>query len=82
MTKKGFIIKVKSKGREYFYLRRSVWKNKVSRPENIFSFGSKEKALHKISLWKNNTDSFPEELKKMGFGEEDISLWLEQIENK
>lgn len=85
MAKTGFVIKVKSKGKEYFYLRKSE-RNKEDkskkRDTNIYSFGTREKAVENLTAWKNNTSDIPDELKKMNYGKEDILSWIEKIENK
>jgi hypothetical protein len=82
MNKIGYIVKIKSKGREYFYLRKSVRKVDLVEKKTIYSFGSKRNAIEKILLWKENLELLPEELKKLGYGKEDILKWIEQINNK
>jgi hypothetical protein len=77
VKKTGFIIKNIAKGRTYFYLRRSVWENGISKPKNVFSLGNKEKALDKINSWF--LEGLPEELTKLGFNKDDLQEWLEKI---
>jgi hypothetical protein len=84
-VKPGFVIKVKSKDKEYYYLRKAerLKENKsIKRDRNIFSFGSKEKALLKMNQWVNNENDLPDELKLKGYNLEDVSKWIQQIENK
>lgn len=83
MTKIGYIVKVKAKGREYFYLRKSVrGKNNMVRKETIFSFGTKEKAFSKLLEWKYDLSLLPNELKKLGYDLEDVEIWINQINKK
>jgi hypothetical protein len=82
MDKTGFVVKVMSKGREYFYLRRSFRKDNKPQNKNIFSFGSREKAIGNLSEWKEDKEKIPKELRNMGYELEDISNWLEQLKNK
>jgi hypothetical protein len=82
MDKTGFVVKVTSKNREYFYLRRSFWKDNRPQNKNIFSFGNKEKAVKNLNEWKNDFNKIPIELKKMGYDLEDVLTWIEQIESK
>jgi hypothetical protein len=82
MDKTGFIVKVMSKNREYFYLRRSFRKDNRPQNKNIFSFGSREKAIKDLVDWKKDFNKFPVELKKLGYDPEDILSWLKQIETK
>ena len=85
MRKIGFIIKVKSRGKEYYYLRKAERKKgntSLKINTNIFAFGQREKALENLNRWKNNFDDFPLKLKDLGYDLEDISTWIEQIESK
>lgn len=82
MDKTGFVVKVMSKNREYFYLRRSFRKDNRPQNKNIFSFGNKEKALKNLIEWKNDFNKIPIELKGLGYDSKDISDWIDQIENK
>lgn len=83
MAKTGFIVKNVSKGREYFYLRKSIRvKNNVVNKKNLFSFGSRKKAIENLNEWKNDISKMPNELKKLGYDLEDIDNWINQIESK
>jgi hypothetical protein len=82
MDKTGFVVKVTSRGREYFYLRRSFWKDNRPQNKNIYSFGSRRKALENLRQWQEEFNTFPDELKEMGFAIQDVSRWIEQIKNK
>lgn len=81
-SKIGFIIKVKSKGREYFYLRKSIWEDNKSKNKNIFSFGIREKAIKDLNNWQNDISRMPKELKNMGYNLNDVKIWIKEIEHK
>lgn len=83
MNKIGFIVKVKAKGKDYFYLRKSIRdKNDLIRKENIFSFGHREKAIKRLQDWQTNEAQMPTELINLGYDLEDVRDWLEQINSK
>lgn len=82
MSKTGFLVKVKAKNREYFYLRKSFWKDNKPQNKNVFSFGNKQKALNSFYEWKNNIENMPSDLREMGFDREDIVNWIDQIEGE
>lgn len=84
MAKTGFIVKNVSKGREYFYLRKSirVKTNNVVNKKNLFSFGSRKKAIENLNEWLNDVSKMPSELKNLGYDLEDVKIWIEQIESK
>lgn len=85
MSKTGFLVKVSSKGREYFYLRKSerLKENKaVKRDRNVYSFGTRSKAIENLQDWKRDIEKMPNDLKILGYDREDVLSWIEQIENK
>lgn len=82
MNKVGYIAKIKSKGREYFYLRKSVRKSSSIEKKQIYSFGSKEATLEKLLTWEKNIELMPEELKRFNYGVDDILYWINQVESK
>jgi hypothetical protein len=82
LSKIGFIVKNKSNGKEYFYLRKSIRSKELVSKQNIFSFGNKEKALNNLFEWKKDFNKMPLELKGLGYDLEDVSNWIEQIESK
>ncbi|MEF7566323.1 hypothetical protein V4V35_25370 [Bacillus infantis] len=87
MNNVGFIIKNRSHGKEYFYLRKSVRiKNSsgesVPRNVNIFSFGTREKALEDLNRWKNGSDELPLKLQQLGYGKNDVEFWINEIEKR
>ncbi|WP_256816686.1 hypothetical protein [Cytobacillus sp. Bac17] len=85
MSKTGFLVKVSSKGREYFYLRKSerLKENKaVKRDRNIYSFGTRSKAIENLQDWQRDIEKMPNDLKILGYDREDVLSWIEQIENK
>jgi hypothetical protein len=82
MNKVGYITKIKSRGKEYFYLRKSIRKLNSIEKKQIYSFGSRESALTNLRIWKENIESLPQELKNLGYSFDDVLYWIEQIENK
>jgi hypothetical protein len=82
LNKVGYITKIKSKGKDYFYLRKSIRKLDLIEKKTIYSFGSRESAIEKLLLWSENTFLFPPELRELGYGSEDVLNWIEQIKNK
>lgn len=83
MAKIGFIVRVRGKGKDYFYLRKSIRdKNDLIRKENIFSFGHREKAIKRLQDWQSGEVKMPKELINLGYDLEDLRDWLEQINSK
>jgi DNA-binding transcriptional regulator YhcF (GntR family) len=82
MSKRGFVTKVKSNGKEYFYLRKSYRLAEQVIKKNIIAFGDKEKALSKMDSWIKDYNDFPAEYKKMGYDQQDIKKWIEEIKSK
>jgi hypothetical protein len=82
MNKIGYITKIKSRGKEYFYLRKSIRKSDSIEKKQIYSFGSREAALTNLKNWKENIEILPQELKELGYSLSDVLSWIEQIENK
>lgn len=82
MPKVGYIAKVRSKGTDYFYLRKSVRKGDLVEKKKIFSFGSRTNALENLKYWYLHMEDFPKELSKLGYEKEDISCWINDIESK
>ncbi|MBG9585551.1 hypothetical protein [Cytobacillus firmus] len=83
MNKIGFIVRVKAKGKEYFYLRKSIReKNDLIRKEKIYSFGHREKAIRRLQEWQNDIDQMPKELINLGYDLDDVQIWLNEINSK
>jgi archaellum component FlaC len=82
LNKKGFITKVRSNGKEYFYLRKSYRLADQVKKKNIISFGDRKKALSKIDSWMKDYNDFPSEYKKMGYDQQDIKKWMDEIKSK
>jgi len=78
----GYLAKVKSKGRTYWYLKEYAGKQpfKMNRERTIFNFGNEENALAKMHFWKVKSDYFPVELIDLGYGKDDLQSWINQIE--
>jgi len=73
----GFIARIKSKGRYYYYIRRSYRKKDIVYKESIMSLGTQENALRKVKEWLEDTEEVPKELE--GFTKEDFRKWLDYI---
>lgn len=82
MSKVGYIVKIKAKGKDYFYLRKSVREKKQVFKENIYSFGTREKAIDNLVLWGKDLNNLPDDLRELGYDLEDVISWKEQIMNK
>lgn len=83
MNKIGFIVRVRARGKDYFYLRKSIRdKNDLIRKENIFSFGHREKAIKRLKDWQSGEDQMPKELINLGYDLEDVQVWLNEINSK
>lgn len=87
MKRKGFIVKVKARGKYYYYIRVSERiKNSLGQSiptnRNVYALGRKQSALDTLNGWKSNIDMFPDELKEKGFNIENVDLWLEQLKEK
>lgn len=82
MRNTGFVIKNKSKGREYFYLRKSIRVNGIVKKQNIYSFGTKDKALKNLLEWINDSKKIPLVLTEMGYNKNDVIYWIEEIKKK
>lgn len=83
--KTGFIVKVRSAGKEYFYLRKNhrilkePGKPKVSQNKNIYPLGTKIKALENLQKWIDEPSKAPEVIKENGYSMEDFKKWKEKI---
>lgn len=83
MAKIGFIVRVRAKGKDYFYLRKSIRdKNDLIRKEKIFSFGNREKAIRRLQDWQSDIDHMPKELINLGYDLDDVQVWLNEINSK
>lgn len=82
LKKTGFVTTVRAKGKVYYYLRKSKRVNGTVKKENIYSFGTKEKALNNLSNWISNKENIPLELLNLGYDEKDLVLWYEEIKKK
>lgn len=84
-NKTGFIIKVKSAGKEYFYLRkaqrvsRNPGKQKVPKNINVYSLGTVNKAIENIDKWLENPSTIPQVIADNGYNEEDFKKWKQRI---
>jgi hypothetical protein len=79
LKKVGFIHRFKAKGRYYYYLRKSIWKDGTSKKMTIYCFGNKEKAIENLNRWITEEEFIPEELKNLGFNKDDFTKWLMYI---
>lgn len=74
----AFISKVKAKGNIYFYVH--IYDKTATRGErSIYSLGSKEKALFKLTSWRKKS-YIPGDLIELGIKLENLDKWREKIE--
>jgi hypothetical protein len=79
LKKVGFVARVKSRGKFYYYLRVSFRNGQNPRNKSIYSFGNQQKAIDSIEEWISRPESFPGELKELGYDLEDAARWLQEI---
>lgn len=81
MARAGYVQGVKSRGKYFFYVRKS-FRNAEGKTDNkiLFALGQKEKALEKLNEWLADPSKKPEVIEK--YKQEDILRWIEYVENK
>jgi hypothetical protein len=79
LRKVGFVVRVKSRNKYYYYLRKSFRDNQIPKNKNIYSFGNQQKAIDSIEEWISRPESFPGELKELGYDLKDAARWLQEI---
>lgn len=75
-----YLGKTRANGYIYIYLRQSYREKRenksISKYRNLFSFGEAKKALETMYSWRDQPETFPEELKAMGMDLEDLEEWI------
>lgn len=81
MARAGYVQGVKSRGKYFFYVRRS-YRNKEGKPvnESIIALGQKEKALKLLQSWIDDPETKPEAMQK--YKEESFKKWMDYILEK
>lgn len=81
MARAGYVQAVKSRGKYFFYVRKS-FRNEDGKPrtKNILALGQKEKAIEVLQKCISNPSDKPEALKK--YNVEDFNNWIEYILSK
>lgn len=78
----GYLIRKKSKGNTYIYLRTSKRESGVVQHEYIYSFGKMPNALNHLYSILNDEISFPDELKRRGYEIKHVLDWVMTLETK
>lgn len=78
----GYLIRKKSKGKTYIYLRTSKREQGVIKHEYIYSFGKMPNALNHLYSIANNELPFPDELKRKGCEIKHILDWIMTLETQ
>lgn len=76
----GYLIRKKSKGNWYIYLRRSNRIEGIVKHTYIYSFGKMPMALNKLYAILNNEQELPMELIEEGYTINHIIDWIITIE--
>ena len=79
----AYLSQVKANGHQYIYLTEYCGNNEYSEKleRHIFAFGNGKSVLMKMYSWlKDFENSFPEELKELGYGREDLKSWIKTLE--
>lgn len=73
-----FISRVKAKGQYYYYA--CIYDGSHERGKrSVYALGKKEKALHELSSWRNQS-TIPGNLIDLGLKIENLDKWREKIE--
>lgn len=78
----GYLIRKKSKGNTYIYLRRSKRENGIVKHEYIYSFGKMPSALNHLYSIANSEIDFPVELKQNGYEINHVFDWIMTLETE
>lgn len=81
MARAGYVQGVKSRGKYFFYVRKS-FRNEDGQPrtKNILALGQKEKALESLQSWIDEPSKKPDAVSK--YKAEDFTNWMEYIQGK
>lgn len=79
----AFLTQVRSNGKQYVYLAEYCGQQKHStrREKRIYSFGSIDEALYSMYYWRMAYETFPMELKDMGYEKKDLDEWIGTLES-
>lgn len=78
----GYLIRKRSKGNTYIYLRKSNRENGKVNHVYIYSFGKMPAALDHLYSIVNDDTPFPTVLKKEGYDIQNILEWIMTLETK
>lgn len=78
----GYLIRKKSKGNTYIYLRKSSRENGKVNHDYIYSFGKMPAALDHLYSIVNDNSPFPTALKNEGYDIQNILEWIMTLETK
>lgn len=73
-----FVSRVTSKGRMYFYIY--AYDSALSGIKTLHSLGHKDKAINKLSDWRDKA-KIPEDLLALGLKKEEVEQWKKKIES-
>lgn len=73
-----FVSRVTSKGTMYFYIY--AYDSSLRGIKTVHGLGRKEKAIDKLSGWRDKA-KIPENLLAMGLKKEEVELWKKKIES-
>lgn len=78
----AYLTTVKANGKRYVYLTEYVGEqaHTEKKEKRIYSFGPLDDVLYKMYFWKLNYPEFPQDLRNLGFGYEDIKKWIRELE--
>lgn len=79
----AYLSQVKANGYQYIYLTEYCGNNDYSMKleRHIYAFGNAKVVLEKMYGWlKDFENSFPVELKVLGYGREDLIGWIKTLE--
>lgn len=76
----GYLIRKKSKGSTYIYLRKSKREDGKVNHNYIYSFGKMPAALDHLYSIINDKNPFPSKLKNEGYDIENILEWIMTLE--
>lgn len=81
MARAGYVQGVKSRGKYFFYVRKS-FRNEDGKPrtQNLMALGQKEKALETLESWIDDPSKKPDVVRK--YNTEVLKKWIHYIHGK
>ncbi|MED1303810.1 MULTISPECIES: hypothetical protein [Bacillus] len=81
----SFLKFVTSRGKLYVYLAKEIYIRKengknISKTKTLYGFGRYDIALERLYCWREDPETFPEELKGMNYNWFDINDWVLTLE--